>query len=82
MRLACLFDLFCPLLETVVCLFGGKEVVLIWWGNGTLVLGFLLCLGFFFYLTKAVKVLVTAIMTTKQFSLLEDEFFWIILDFS
>lgn len=81
MHLACLFDLFCPLLETVVCLFGGKEVLLIW-GGGTVFLGFLLGLVFFSYLTLAVKVLLTAIMTTKQFSLLEDEFYWIISDFS
>lgn len=78
MPLACLFDLFCPLLETVVCLFGGKEGLLIW--RGMLVWGFVLVWGFF--LTIAVKVLLTAIMTTKQFSLLEDEFYWIISDFS
>jgi len=35
-----------------------------------------------FFLTIAMKVLLTAIMTTKQFSLLEDEFYWIMSDFS
>lgn len=46
MHLACLFDLFCPLLETVVCLFGGKEVLLIWGGNGVFRVSF--GFGFFF----------------------------------
>lgn len=45
--------------------------------RGGCVLGLL-----FFFLTIAVKVLLTAIMTTKQFSSLEDEFYWIISDFS
>lgn len=77
MCLACLFDLFCPLLETVVCLF-------IWGEGGIADLGVTLFFGFILvlFLTIAVKVLLTTIMTTKQFSLLEDEFYWIISDFS
>ena len=64
---------------------GGCFLFWLWFGVVVccfcLVRFFLFCFVLFF-LIIAVKVLLTAIMTTKQFRLLEDEFYWIISDFS